>query len=267
MAISEPRLPSVLPIANTLLRSGLFHVPVVRGVMDALYDTYKRKESLPLFPTDTQLNTYDVVIDVGAGLGFFTRWIHDHTPPTTKILSFEPDALNFQILRRRISTRNHLSRIAIYEKALSDKSGSVSFSRNLSHFGDHTVDRSGAVASRVGREAVMVQAVTLSEIVQALPAETKSILIKLDVQGHEPFVLQGLTSHALGDRRCDVLTEFSPYHLHAQGIDPQEFVTLLAQKSDHCRFRDSLKNFVNLNDLAVDAVTYTDIWCENFKAS
>lgn len=265
MLLNESHTPSMIRLANLLFRAGLFEIPLIRGVMDMLYDTYKRRESIPLFPSDTELNTYDVVIDVGAGLGFFTRWIHEHTPTSTKILSFEPDTLNFRILRRRVTGLNRNGGVEIHQKALSEKSGTVSLSRNLSHFGDHTVAPRGGASTLMGREQVHVPSTTLTDIVAALPTHATSLLIKLDVQGHEPFVLRGLAPQSLKDKRCDLLTEFSPAHLRAQGIEPQDFLAFLKERSDRCRVRNSDKTFSDLSTLNLEGNSYTDIWCENFK--
>jgi FkbM family methyltransferase len=255
----------MLTIGNTLLRVGCFEVPGLQTIMVALYDAYKRHESLPLFPPGVELSEYELVIDVGAGLGFFTDWVLRHTTSRTRIIACEPAPKNFKLLQARIARLGSPERVTIRQLAVSHVGGAAELSLNLGHFGDHAV-RMGELAGEIkGRRSIRVHAATLSEIIAGAAEVQGRALVKLDVQGHEGHILAGLRRDSLGERRIDLLTEYSPAHLSAQGTPPREFIAELLCRSSRVRAKNSDGSFSDVLSDHVEVSDYTDFWCEDLS--
>lgn len=275
-------------LGNFTFRIGLFNLPILDRVMLSLYDLYKRAESLPFLPEYIIPHTrYDTIIDVGAGLGFFTEWMYRQTSPDQKIYSFEPDQDNCNILLKRVSRLDNSGKIHVLRQAISDSDGLAMLSINPSHFGDHCLERaclerSGLERSGLEKSALnggphhtvkewrtrqQTETITLGTFIRTLPDLPKSVLLKLDVQGHEPYVLKGLGTILAQGMSCDIITEFSPLHLKAQGVEPEEFIETLSSNSKHCLFKDTDGMFKNISEIRIEKIDYTDIWCEAFHQS
>lgn len=254
-----------IPIGNLFFQAGFFSIPGVRTATFALYDAYKREESFPLFPPDVDLSEYDLVIDVGAGLGFFTRFMYFHTRSDTEILSFEPEPRNFALLKARVDAIGSPDRVSLHELAVSDISGEAELFLNMKHFGDHTIQR-GEFRGHMRRcKGIKVQATTLSDVLASVSRSARRVLLKIDVQGHEPSVLAGFQAESLKGCFLDILTEFSPVHLHAQGIDPREFLRTLCACSSSVRVKKGDGTFCEISSIDVEIPRYTELWCKNYR--
>jgi FkbM family methyltransferase len=140
-----------------------------------------------------------VVMDVGANIGYntmmFARWVG----AAGRVLSFEPDPMNMQRLRRHCEI-NELKGVELLPLALSDQEGQLRFaaigqgqSRVLTN---DTADND---------ETVMVEAVRMDDVAVSLGLERLDA-IKIDVEDHEVAVLRGC-EETLGRFKPFVLIE------------------------------------------------------------
>lgn len=133
------------------------------------------------------------VYDVGANIGFFTILCSRLVGPQGKVYAFEPIPQNIATLRHNIEL-NGLANVVVIEKALSSVTGTAEmFVSPWSAF--HSLNVDGATKQdNHGPEAgeITVQTVTLDEFVatEGVPAPD---LIKIDVEGAELIVVQGMT--------------------------------------------------------------------------
>lgn len=84
--------------------------------MDDLYNYRFLNEILPENP---------VIMDIGANVGYFNVLIFSYYP-NAKVYSFEPSPNNFSLIHRH-KELNNLARLEIYQKAVSDRSGTIDF--------------------------------------------------------------------------------------------------------------------------------------------
>jgi predicted methyltransferase len=72
------------------------------------------------------LNKYirkgDVVLDIGANIGFYTKILSALVGEQGKVYAFEPDATNFSHLKKNAG---HLKNAVLINKAVSDKTGKI----------------------------------------------------------------------------------------------------------------------------------------------
>jgi FkbM family methyltransferase len=170
----------------------------------------------------------EVLVDVGANIGpiCIPAVIRKHV---ARAVAIEPDPENCRLLRVNVALNRLHDRIDVAELALSDGSGNLQLELSDSNKGDHRIRVGGEGGDR---PSVQVSASTLDAICEGLSG--KSLLIWIDTQGYEGFVLAG-GSRTL-ERRTPLVLEFWP-----EGLDR-------ARSFD--RVRDLLAHYSGFYDLA-----------------
>jgi len=125
-------------------------------------------------------------IDVGANLGYYTCLFSKLAGSRGRVLAFEPEPMNLKLLRKNVS-RNGSSNVEILAMALGDHQAEMSLNvYKASNRGAHSIVMPGSGTS------VQVPVRTLDEIANAHFSEDQPIsMIKIDVEGYEPYVLRG----------------------------------------------------------------------------
>jgi len=132
----------------------------------------------------------DVVVDGGANIGYMTSLLARRAGKQGRIYSFEPHPETFASLQRNVKSWEASGRCGEFhphQAALGDRDGVAAlhvpeyFAQNR---GTSTLDEKMA-----GGKDIEVRVMTLDHVIH----EDDSVgVIKLDVQGHEIFVLQGM---------------------------------------------------------------------------
>lgn len=167
-----------------------------------------------------------VFIDVGANIGVHSIYVMS-SGVFGRAIAVEPEPNNFSLLKRNILLNGLEQRITAIEAAASAHSGQLQLMRHRRNFGAHSVERTFA---RHAADAVTVAALSLDEILahQGIGADQVA-LIKIDVEGHELAVLQGMGK--LRQARVPIMVE-----LTIDRDDPgrlERFKALLAPYYDH----------------------------------
>ncbi|WP_161805839.1 FkbM family methyltransferase [Pedobacter sp. Hv1] len=129
----------------------------------------------------THIEADYTILDVGANIGFHTLFFRDLVGKKGKVIAFEPIPLNFESLNRNIAL-NGFKNIEVHQIALSNKNETISIvadvnSTNPGSF--NLFDQNGdiTVTCRIGDEIIITEKVDF---------------IKIDVEGYESFVIDGL---------------------------------------------------------------------------
>jgi FkbM family methyltransferase len=163
----------------------------------------------------------DTVLDVGANIGYYTLIFARRVGAAGRVIAFEPDPDNFALLRRNIQC-NGYQNVTLVNAALSNQNGTVKLYLCDENRGDHRLYPS---ADR--RRAIEVQALTADEFCQ--PFAERLTFVKMDVQGAEGRVLQGMTEVLRRTAQCQLIFEFWPLGLQSAGDDPCEVLALLGR--------------------------------------
>lgn len=193
----------------------------------------------------------DVVIDIGAHVGWYTMLFSNRAGETGQVFAFEPAPENFSLLKANVEL-NGRKNVRIENVALGDRTGEVILGRGGDNFGDHYVTFGRASPPP---EGVAIPCMRLDD---ALAAPDRIRLIKLDCQGSEPAILAGATN-ALA--RCAFLaTEFWPAGMRRAGFEARDYAALLAShfKAFHRLGEGASDAFRPTTELAADASTVKD---------
>ena len=66
----------------------------------------------------------DIIIDVGANIGYYTLLFSKITGSSGKVFGFEPEAYNFELLKKNVKINNYTN-IILEQKAVSKNSGTA----------------------------------------------------------------------------------------------------------------------------------------------
>lgn len=199
------------------------------------FEFNKVNAALELINKHTGMKTIDVLVDVGANIGTICI-------PATKrglvkrAVAIEPDPANGRLLQINVLLNEMESRITIHACAAGEFSNqSLTLERSGLNSGDHriSVSSENGEFDESAREHIQVPSHRLDGLVQ-VPANS-TMLIWMDTQGYEGFVLKGAT--ALLAAQVPVVMEFWPYGLKRAG----SFQTL---KESLAHYR----GFADLND-------------------
>jgi FkbM family methyltransferase len=180
---------------------------------------YDRFEPTETATVRSLLGPGDVVIDVGAHIGWFTTLAGKAVGEAGHVYAFEAYPPNFERLQDNVR-RNAAGNVTARHVALSDRAGSV-------EVGVQTGSDSGSVTA-LGRERASTVEVTAERLDDVLGVQTSPIaLLKMDVEGFEANVLKGAPQTLLLVQK--VLIEINPHALQAAGSSAAELMAILAE--------------------------------------
>lgn len=150
------------------------------------------------------------VVDVGAFCGYYAVLVSRLVGDSGRVYAFEPHPTNYGYLVRNIEANNCHNVLAI-NKAVADRSEN-------GHLALHEeADHHWLVSSKPNRTALSVRTITLDEYFADEGWPTVD-LVKIDVEGGEYFVLQGMRRLSEGSPRLQVIMEYDTENLHRAGI-------------------------------------------------
>jgi FkbM family methyltransferase len=190
-----------------------------------LIDNYEPAESV-IFKQLVQSG--DVVIDVGANIGWYSLLGSTLVGPGGRLLAFEPNPPVNERLAMSVQANAFASNIEIFDVALSDRRGTatlaVGSSRNLGAAFLSNDDAGGEVA-------YTVRLMTLDGLIADGVVELDRLnFIKIDVEGHEGFALEG-SKDTISRCRPIILSEFSEMLLARSGFAPERLFSFLEANS------------------------------------
>ncbi len=167
----------------------------------------------------SEIHPGDVVVDVGANVGYFTLIAAQLVGDGGKVWAFEPDPDAFELLRRNVEL-NGYKNVTLVPKALGSEPGTLKLFRHATNRGDHRTYDPGD-----GREAVEVEVTTLDHY---FADASRLDLIKMDIQGAECAVVAGAPKTFERGGDMAVIMEYTPQYIRQMGQDPQSCLSTLA---------------------------------------
>jgi FkbM family methyltransferase len=158
--------------------------------------------------------------DVGANIGYYTLLASRIAGADGLVAAFEPEPANFALLEKNIRS-NGLTNVRAFQKAAGDRRGNIPLYLSSDNFGDHRV-----YDSENGRKNIMVEICRLDDFVPQFTDRAPD-LVKIDVQGAEPLVFEGLRGLVEKNPGMMILLEFWPYGMTAAGFSPESFLVKL----------------------------------------
>lgn len=158
----------------------------------------------------------DFVVDIGANIGWYSIIASRLIGATGKVVAFEPDPANLQILKKNVALTTNAEAVEIHNQALGDRKSSQELFLCPDNLGDHRLFDDGT-----DRDVVVVEVGTLDLFFSDGPR--RPTLVKSDTQGSEAKILRGARKLFAEAWRPVLILEFWPYGLTNSGDEPLQF--------------------------------------------
>jgi FkbM family methyltransferase len=190
---------------------------------------YEDRFALQLFTQ--MLSPGQRVLDVGAHNGLYSIVAARHVGPTGQVYAFEPEPNNVEMLERNILVNGFASIVNVVPKCVGDKNTIVRLS---------VIDECSRSHSRYQhpllhvRDVVEVESIVLDDF---LNGQTASI-VKLDIEGDEPYALAGLQKTIASSENLTVFAELHPTMLVGRGTSVESYIEMFSQLGFHLQAID-----------------------------
>ncbi|KJR40614.1 FkbM family methyltransferase [Candidatus Magnetoovum chiemensis] len=196
------------------------------------------------------INEKDVILDMGANIGYYTLIFAKCTGNKGKVFAFEPQCDNFNILKQNVLL-NGLSNVIVENYALSD----IEQERNLflctANSAMHSIYPQDYCYS-----AVKTKCISIDDYFKDSQMEIN--FAKIDIEGAEYFAIKGMQSIINNNENIKLCIEFSPYCLKTAGIESKDLLYLLQNIGFYLYNIDEDKGCVYPLDINQTINTYTD---------
>ena len=158
------------------------------------------------------------VLDGGAHLGLYTVLAARAVGPDGQVVSFEPDPYNHLALEHNVRALG-LENVRLERSALADTRGEATFHLTRSTIGSslRPRDDTSAVAT--------VETTTIDKTL--VGTDPQALLVKLNVEGAEPRVLEGMGETLARVSNLTMFVEVDPLGLRLAGSGAEELVARL----------------------------------------
>lgn len=163
----------------------------------------------------------DVVVDLGANLGYYTLLAARLVGKRGRVYAFEPEPINYSLLLKNIEI-NGYDNIVAMQKAVSDTTGTVRLFLDNTDTGAHTIYEPDDK-----REFIEIESVILDELFKDKKHPIN--VIKMDIEGAEMAALTGMDRIIRENENLKMLVEFYPAAIRGAGHSPEEFINRLLQ--------------------------------------
>jgi FkbM family methyltransferase len=177
-------------------------------------------------PEETQflasvLRPSDVFIDIGANIGVYTTLAAKCVGAGGRVVAFEPGPYNYGLLTHNIN-RNGFKNVTPLQMALSDAPGTATLNVSKRNYGDNRIGEELGHLGDFDSDTVKVSTDTLDNVLQGLKIDRVDC-IKMDVQGFEAYVLDGMIGTIMRGVTT-ISTEFWPSGIQTAGKDPATYL-------------------------------------------
>lgn len=253
---------------NVARRAGLLESLWFRRVFLFCYFLYKRWYEDPfctLVKRHPELFQGGDVLDVGANVGYTACLFAGAAQPLFKVYAFEPDQASCATLREVIQRQNLGDAVEILQVAVGSRDGTLEFWHNERHSADHRVVTPHFNSAELDRSKVTVVPVRSIDSFVAARNLGNIAFIKIDVQGYELAVSEGMIATLRAFPQLCVAFEYAPDGMRELGFDPAALLGFFREAGYklHVLTRRGLR--LAGDDAAIDIVArrsgYVDVLC------
>lgn len=208
-----------IPLASSglvLLRNrfGLLAIEDSDPLAIGYYSSSDLPERATVALIESLLRPGETFVDVGANVGVYTLIAGRKVGATGKVLAFEPASSTCDALRATVAVNGLTRQVEIQECALGSEDGTAEL--YLAPTSGHNSLVPGLGTSIHAQE---IQIRRGDEVLR----ETQPALIKVDVEGWELDVLEGLTQILDTSRSTNLIVEYSPKHIRHRGMSRENW--------------------------------------------
>lgn len=180
----------------------------------------------------------DIVIDVGANIGYYTLLFSRLTENHGRVFGFEPEPNNFELLRKNTEINNY-DNVTLEQKAVSKNPGIINLYLAKNGIVGHRIYDSDICSG-----SIEVEMISLDDYFSKLNLIDKINFIKIDVEGAELGVFHGMEKILHESENLKIFSEFNRNVIENEGSNPKEILEILNQYNFTINYIDNKQNLV-----------------------
>jgi FkbM family methyltransferase len=231
MKLSTYRGNPLLSAYSLVKRSGFLETSLGRRFFKSAYFVYKRyveddlEDLVRAFPSLVRGGN---VLDIGANIGYTASVLARAIAPDEKVYAFEPEPFNFRILEQTALQREFSGKIVPLQLAVGAENRTINLWINDRHHADHRVVTEQFGSAHPGSKQVSVSLVSIDSFLESKPRNVS--FIKIDVQGYELAVCQGMQETLRQNPDIAIVLEFMPSAMRELGFEPSHLIDFLVAR-------------------------------------
>jgi FkbM family methyltransferase len=162
------------------------------------------------------------VVDIGANIGYYTLLAASKVGSSGKVIAFEASPDIYDILWKNINVNGLMEQVSLVNKAAFSETKKLRFGQVKNLQGSSSVvNFPDSLLERYRDEVtyIEVEAISLDEYFANHP--TSIDVIKIDAEGSEPYIFQGMKQILKNNPTISIVFEFSLWHIKSTGLDPR----------------------------------------------
>tara|TARA_B110001454_G_scaffold15210_2_gene13676 strand:- start:52414 stop:53298 length:885 start_codon:yes stop_codon:yes gene_type:complete len=169
-----------------------------------------------------EIKSGDIIIDLGAHIGYYTLLFARQSSIDGKVFAFEPEPSNFSILEKNIIANKYKNIIAV-QKAVSDSNSQINLWIGQESSGANRIYKPKQTNTQ-NFKISKVNSIKLDDYFMNSEYFDKINFIKMDLEGAEYKALLGMKLLLQKNKKITILTEFSKKSLEDSGHTSLEFI-------------------------------------------
>ncbi len=233
--------PFLEPVVDVDTHVGPLLLPAGDGIITRALQDYGLWESQETAYLIMTLLPGQTFVDIGAHVGYFSVLASKRVGPTGRVIAFEPEARNLDLLERNL-WRNGCDNAAVVPYACSDRPQDLSLVLIEENRGAHHL-------VPAGQGDVPVRCVRPDDVLSGTVD-----VVKIDAQGYDHEVVAGLRRTWTACPDLEMLVELSYTELDRRGIEPLDVLTGYEELGFELAIFDAGGNLTVMPAEAVDVV-------------
>ena len=228
MSVSAAQEDLLTSVYSLVRNSGLLGTSLGRRLFRSAYFLYKRyveDDLQDLVQSHPILLQGGNVLDIGANIGYTSSLLARAVDSGRKVYAFEPEAFNYDMLQKIAARPEFKGKIIAQRCAVGAENGTVDLWLNERHHADHRVITPQFRSGNPGLAGSSVPLLTIDSFLERDPEPVS--FVKIDVQGYELPVCQGMKRTLDNNPDIKIVLEYSPSAMRVLGFDPSNLIAFL----------------------------------------
>lgn len=212
-------------------RSGFLGTSVGQSIFTNSYFAYKKYLEDPFRALTLRHPEFFAggnLLDVGANIGYTALLFSRAIDASSKVYAFEPEAFNYSLLERVARSAPARGRVVPVRSAVGNQDGSIELWENDHHHADHRILTDPFRNRDRSAHSVQVPILKLDTFVEKAGIRVK--FIKVDVQGYEFPVCQGMERTLARNPDAILALEYMPHAMSDLGFQPEAMLQWLQER-------------------------------------
>jgi FkbM family methyltransferase len=231
MNLSTARGNAFVDAYSLVRRSGFLQTSLGRRLFKSAYFLYKRyfeDDLRDLVRFHPALVSGGNVLDIGANIGYTAAVLARAAEPGRKVYAFEPEPFNFGMLQQTAAQPEFEGKIVPQQCAVGAKNETIDLWVNHHHHADHRIATQKFRLEHPESTAISTTLVSIDSFLQN--RQGKISFVKIDVQGYELAVCQGMEETLQQNPDITVVLEFTPSMMIEMGFDPSKLIDFFVER-------------------------------------